>query len=354
MARYDVTPELASIIKSTRVSHNVTAKSVAEHLGKSQAFISKLEKGDLKSIDRDQLIEIFEFILGSEEAFQVFLNETLLPVFSSLTLRHSKEEIDSQIWYTNFDMVLRLIPIPESLIKSINQEMTNNDIGIDELCDRINDNEMLARDICDIESLPSNIWFCNSENGEIKNTYIKLSLSKTDLENILTFNEKSSNYITIFAIVFYLFLFENYGNDRDLSIEIYQANWKKTIDYLNHFQFYSLEQKHYLESRAQTESEHEALMSDFDKDNKKTINEIIQIFKLYSEVDLLRTTNCLTKFKKNLDWDGGFILRIISMDFDTLENTTVDQKRNLLSEIEDTIEKYKTESDNSRNLEFYD
>lgn len=65
MARYDVTPELASIIKSTRIVNNVTAKSVAEHIGKSQSYISKLEKGGIKSIEENELISIFKFILVS-------------------------------------------------------------------------------------------------------------------------------------------------------------------------------------------------------------------------------------------------------------------------------------------------
>lgn len=354
MARYDVTPELASIIKSTRVSNNVTAKSVAEHLGKSQAFISKLEKGDLKSIDRDQLIDIFEFILGSKEAFQEFLNETLLPVFSSLTLRHSKKEIDSQIWYTNFDTVLRLIPISESLTKNINQELIDNSIEIDVLLDRINGNEMIDKNIYDVESLPSNIWLCDSENGEIKNTYIKLSISKTTLENILQNKVKSINYITMFAIVFYMLLIEEHGDNSKLQNEIYRSNWDKTTDYLNSFQFYSLDQKRYLESQAKTESEHEALMSDFDKKNQKTINEILQIFKALSDFDLLKTTNCLNRFKDNLNWDGGFILRLISLDFDSLIETTIDQRKRLVSEIIEVIERYKTESNDNNSIEFYD
>ena len=354
MARFDVTPELASIIKSTRVSHNVTAKSIAEHIGKSQAFISKLENGDLKSIDRDQLIDIFEFILGSEEAFQAFLNETLLPIFSSLTLRHTKKEIDSQIWYTNFDMVLRLIPIPDSLTKNINQELIDNRIEIDVLCDRINGNEMIDKNTYDVESLPSNIWLCDSESGEIKNIYIKISISKTTIEDILQNRTKSINYITMFAIVFYMFLIEEYRDKTDLSIENYQSNWDKTTDYLNRFQFYSLEQKRYLESRAQTESEHEALLSDFDKNNQKTINEILHIFKALSEFDLLRTTNCLSQFKENLSWDGGFILRLISLDFDALKDTNIDQRKNMLSEIIGIIDRYKTETQKDNNVEFYD
>ena len=36
MAKFEVTPELANMIKSARVQNDITAKAVAEHIGKSQ------------------------------------------------------------------------------------------------------------------------------------------------------------------------------------------------------------------------------------------------------------------------------------------------------------------------------
>ena len=42
--------ELASTLKSIRIQYNVTAKSVAEYIGKSQSYISKLEKAEIKTI----------------------------------------------------------------------------------------------------------------------------------------------------------------------------------------------------------------------------------------------------------------------------------------------------------------
>ena len=158
----------------------------------------------------------------------------------------------------------------------------------------------------------------------------------------------------MYAIVFYTFLIEDYRDNRDLSIEIYRSYQDKTTEYLNGFQFYSLDQKRYLESQAQTESEHEALMSEFDKNNQKTINEILQIFKALSDFDLLRTTNCLNQFKDNLNWDGGFILRLISLDFDSLIDTTIDQRKKLISEIIEIFERYKSEPKDDKNIEFYD
>lgn len=354
MARFDVTPELASVIKSTRISHNITAKSVAEQIGKSQAYISKLEKGELKSIDQKQLITIFEYILGSETAFQDFLNETLLPIFSTLTLRHSKEEIDQQLWYKNFDTILRLIPIPEALIKNIIKEMDDYSVDVNTLVERINSNEMMVHDGRDLSAYPSNTWFIENDKGTIKSVYIKMCLEAQTVSDILSFKIKSTNYMTMFAIVFYLLLFEQYGNSQDLEKDDYSSTWRKAQLYLNQYHFYSLEEKSYLESKAKTESEIEALMSDFDRDNLNTLNDIIRVFKVYSDVDIIKTTKYLSKFKKNLDWDGGFILSLISLGFYSLDNTTTAQRQNILFEISDIVKKYKSLPVDNNAVEFYD
>ena len=223
MARYDVTPELASVIKSTRISHNITAKSVAEQIGKSQAYISKLEKGELKTIDQDQLLDIFIFVLGSEEAFQDFLNNTLASVFSTLTLRHSQKEIDKQIWYRNFDTVLRQIPIPELLVHNINEIMSENNIDIDNLVNKINGNEEIKHIIDNYENYPENTWNYLVEDGEIKQIFIRMHIKKTTVSNILSFQYKSSNYVNMLAIVFYSLVMIENSQNANISDETYKA-----------------------------------------------------------------------------------------------------------------------------------
>ena len=123
---------------------------------------------------------------------------------------------------------------------------------------------------------------------------------------------------------------------------------------INKHKFYSLEEKEYLESQAQNESEREELLSEFDKKNYKTINDIISVFRVYSDVDILRTTNYLSEFKKNLDWDGGFILRLISLSFYSLENTSVEQRKRILSSIIEILDNNKDAMNDNNSVEFYD
>ena len=354
MARYDVTLELASIIKTARIDHGITAKSVAEHVGKSQAYISKLEKGELKTIDQNLLIEIFEFIFGSEQEFQRFLNEELSSVLSSLTLRHNSSEIKDQMWFNNFDTVIRLIPIPDSLINELNEIMNAFSISVDYLVNRTNGNEAIYKPVENLEDYSENIWHYIVENGEIKNAFIRLKLNTTDVEGILNSSVKKTNYVSMLAITYYILIIQAHGNDKDIPKESYIKIHTQAINLLNKHHFYSLEEKAFLESHAQNEPEREALLSDFDRENAKTISDIIQIFKMFSEVDLLKTTEYLNQFKKNLEWDGGFIFRIISLEFNSLNDTTYIQRKELLSEIIELIKRYQISTPAQNKVEFYD
>lgn len=354
MARYDVTPELASVIKSTRISHNVTAKSVAEQVGKSQAYISKLEKGELKSIDQDLLIDIFVFILGSEEAFQEYLNQSLADLISSLTLRHNNNEIKKQSWYDNFDTVLRKIPIPETLVEEINIMMTENNITADDLAERINSNEGIRPPIDNIELYPENTWIYIVENGEIKHIFIRMHMTKEQIENILTYRVKSTNYISLQAIVYYILIIQLHFEQKDIPDNSYMSLSHKTVDLLNKHQFFSLAEKDFLESQAKSEQEHNALISEFDKENSKTINEIIKVFRVFSDVDMLRTTEYLNHFKKNLKWDSGFMMEIINLQFNSLVNTDIEQRKKLLSEIDTLIKSYALNPPEKKTAKFYD
>lgn len=354
MARYDVTKELASIIKSTRMKYGITAKSIAEHIGKSQAYISKLEKGELKTIDQDIIIDIFEFILGSEQEFQRFLNEELSSVLSSLTLRHNSTEIQNQMWFNNFDTVIRLIPIPESLIRELNEIMGSCNITVDYLVDRINSNEAIQKHVENLEDYSENNWHFIVENGEIKSVFIRLKLNSSDVEGILDLSVKSTNYVSMLAITYYLLIIQTHGNNKDISEDSYIRIHTQAVNLLNKHHFYSIEEKAYLESRAENEPEREALLSEFDRENSKTISEIIQIFKMLSDVDLLKTTEYLKKFKKNLEWDSGFIFRIISLEFDSLNEINYSQKKELLTEFIELIKRYQLSAPTLNKVDFYD
>lgn len=354
MAKYDVTIELATLIKSIRIREKVTAKSIAEHIGKSQSYFSKLEKAEIKSIEQDELIDIFHFILGSEDAFQNFLNSSLFDIIKASDVRFSDEEIKNKMWYCNFDQVLRLIPIPGSLIDYLTHEMENNNISLKYLCDRINGNEGIADSIENLADYSYNTCHYIADKGKLKHIFVKMKVDLAEIEKILTKEVDSTNYITMSSMVFYVNIIKKYGYDKNIPSDEYSEITHETTNILNSHKFYSLEERQYLEQTAKNDAEREALISEFDRKNAETINSIIDFFKLCSDIDNLKTTKRLNSFKKNLDWDGGFILRLISYNFYEIDNVSLDEKQHLLNEIYDLINKYKNKPTNDKTVQFYD
>lgn len=353
MAKYDVTNELAEIIKSTRIQNHISAKSVAEHIGKSQSYMSKLEKGDIKSINESELTAIFKYIFNSDEDFQNFLNTTLSQILKTLDLRFTDEEINEQLWFCNYDTVLRLIPIPEVLIDDLNSRIGNLDLSIKELCSRINANEGIHPKVTNTDKYPFNEWQALVVNHQVEFSFIKMKVDQSNIEGILNKSCNSSNYVTMQAIVYYLLKIENYGDKVDISSAENDNLMVKTIDYLNYNRFYSLSEKRRIRKQAKSKTELDNLLSSFDKDNIVLINDIISAFKIYSELNIAETNEFLRGFVSNLKWDNAFMMNLISMDFFKMTNLSFSLKKSMLSEIREIVEKYNTIPDEQKNIETY-
>lgn len=56
MPRAIVTPELAETLRGIRLQNKVQAKNLAAHIQKSAAYISKLENGNIQTIDTKSYI----------------------------------------------------------------------------------------------------------------------------------------------------------------------------------------------------------------------------------------------------------------------------------------------------------
>lgn len=348
MAKYDVTSELAETIRTVRIQNHVTAKSVANHIGKSKSYISKLENGEIKTIQEKELSNIFRYILGSDDGYQDFLNNKLERLLDTLEVRYSDEEIKEQLWFYNYDTVLRLIPIPGALIDDINSRLNLLQISSSVICDRINSNEDFPKDK-EVEKCPPNEWQARIKNHHVDISFIKMMVSYTDIMGILTKEKTSCNYVTLLSIVYYLLKFEKGFGAQEGKYLLEVAE-----DYLNHFKFYSLITKYKLSQQAKTQSDYESFMSSFDKTNYDLMNQIIASFKVFSDLDIERTNKYLEVFIDNLKWDNSFMMALIGTSFYDLKCMSFTVKKQMLTEIQAIIQKYKEMPDSQKQLEVYE
>ena len=347
MARAIVTPELADTIRSIRLQNKIQVKDLAQHIGKSSAYISKLEGEKMQNIDTDVLYSIFRYISNTDSD-----NETTEKIYSSLKIKYSKKDIEEQLWYTNFDTIGRSIPVPEGLVDELNSRLNSVGVSREHLLKRINANEALTDAEKNNTKLPYNQWYHDNSVEGFKAS-IKLHMDSAQLDAILNKEVDVSSYMYILSIAFYIIKIEHFNNQVRIDLDDYWLVYKSAIDLLNNYKFYSMVEKNALLSTKETQSEVLEMLNAFDLDNIEVVNSIISGFKYASECNIKDTNIKLTAFEQNMRWDLAFMMKIISLDFKSLDKTNFSNKRNLVSEIEGLIFKYSQLPENENRLESY-
>lgn len=349
MSRAIITPELADTLREIRITNGIQAKDLAAYINKSAAFISRLEHRAIQTVDTDDLSSILSFILKGS----INSEEILEKIYDSLRFKFTQEEIDSFLWFTNFDTVERQIPIPESLIDSLQGIMSDNSITCEYLLTRINANEALSDEENNDETLPYNRWYyVESPNGRNRDS-IKIKMSLGHLESILNKTVDIAPYYQMMAIAFYILKIKEYRETVDLSPDEYNGVLKKATDLLSRHKFYSVSEKQELVTISRAKIIQEELVSTFDINNVNYINDIITGFNMYSEYNIKLANEQLNAFAKNMHSDLGFMMKLISMDFCDLDKVSVSKKKELLDSIEILIKDYANLPESKKSIETY-
>lgn len=346
MPKIVVTDKLADTLKMLRMQNGIKSKDLAEHLGKTPGYISKLEKQEVKNIEIETVESIFSFILGEDYR----KTEIWEQIYASLQIKYSKLEIEEEIWFANFDTVHRYLPVPDSIIDFLNEKISQLNITREILLKRINANEALSEDEINNPKLKPNLWY-PAVSG--KGSSIKISMSEKMLSNILDKKMLSCPYVFIFCILHYLLKIEKYGDIVKIEEHENKQINKETTSILNTHKFYSIIERDNIVSGAQSKEEIQQLLSSFDNENAKLIGEILGELKFASEMDIRVTNERLTGFLENLNKNVWFTLKIISLDYTSLESVDMAQRKEFIKDIENLIKKYTDNQKNIKNTETY-
>ena len=353
MALFEITNELAGTIKTLRIQNKVSAKALAEHIGKSQSYVSKLEKAEIKTIDENELTDIFKFIYQHVENGQESLDSILKKIYSTIEFQLTYDEIATQMWWDNYDTVTRLLPVPPEMVDDIVGRMQKIGLSSVTLCHRINSNEGLTKDIKGIERYSYNKWYAFYLNNRMKFSFIKFKFSQDEIDNVLNKRVNRVNYIRMLAISFYLLKIEKYGERIAITEEENKELYFSVLNYLSNYKFFSIEERSRLDKLAKTKEEKEKLLSSFDRENQDLVNKILSEYKFFSEIDIQSCNKVFRTYLENLDWDLGFMMMLASIKFNELDDVSFSNKQNMLDEIRNIVKKYKELPDEKRKLNRY-
>ena len=348
MSRAVVTPELTEIIRTIRIENRILSKDLAASINKSTAYISKFEKGDIKTIDTDDLYTILQ-LLFCDDNDQGIIEK----IYQSLRIKYSREEIAQILWFKNYDTVDRKIPVPEGLIDYINTVIIDNHISKKHLLFRINANESLPEETKTDPSIPFNRWFHTQLDDGRHIDQIKIHMSLDRFESILNKGVEKAPYIDLLCIVFYILKTKKYNEAVLIDPEENDALMQEASNTLSKYKFYTVSERQEYLSLKRASAAHPDLLNSEDITNLDLINEIVSGFHFYSEYDVKLANKRLKAFDDNMHWDLGFMMRIISMDFAGLQAISVDRKQEIINEIDKLIIHYAGLPDEKKLIESY-
>ena len=262
---------------------------------------------------------------------------------ATTAIRHSSRH--------NLDTVYRLIPVPAGLIEEINGILAETTVSIEQLVARINSNEDISESERNDPDLPYNEW-AETNDSDAK-MIIRMKLRVDEVEAILNGTEEVCNFITMQAIVHYLFKFKLFPNKDffDTSDLVFiQKQWQELLD---KHKFYTLSRKEKLLSQTHTKNQAKSILNEFDIENQRVINEMLQFIKMASDMDVYTTNKSLKNFLSNLDWDYNFMLRVIGFDYASVGECSFSNKLQMLRDIREVINKYKNMPEDQKTLDTY-
>lgn len=339
-------------LKEFRMQNKKKAKDVADHIEKSPAYISKLEKGQIQQIDKKELVKVTNFITGAEDGYIIFCEKIAQNIDS--------DEIEKEIWFLNFDLIERKLPITEEVINLIKENMKILNILPVELANYINENEDLSKDFLsehdiDPETVEKNIWlpYREADSVEVKRKFIYLHYEHERIERFIEGKIDRCEYMFPFAMLYHLLKIFHKRQEESYDDKMINRCKQEAEEILLDNKFYSISIKYRMQKKMETEEEYQNALSKFDLENTGLISRFMNGINFLSSYDVKYTNQKLEKVVVNLEDDPSFALGFMSLSLIGLKDLQSSRKREFLKEIGAIIEKYSRMEQEDVNIEKY-
>jgi len=355
--KLSVTSELSTLIKTMRMQRRIASKSLAAYIGKSPSYISKLENGEVRYIQEDELTKILDYIIEGED----FFADKIPAVIKTLSSYLDLDKMSQQIWLLDYDIIKRPITLTEDIIDDINLRLNNIGCTVAQFAGWLNAN----KDSSMSDAFPAN-ELIDYNLREIRLVLIRVIVDENELSSLLNKKNMTTNYSLIYSIIFCLFRIEEYG-EAHLKIDDGANILEKTRIYLNNNGVYSftgfaqpqvhkasyLRNPQVMLSAAEHLDYPSALVSSMSAVNAENIDDIIKSFLLAFEHDALYGAQVFETFKKNLVWDSAFMLKLMGQSFHELNQISFHLKKQLLDDITDVLDRYMRIPEHQKKIETY-
>ena len=311
-----LTPDIGMALKNFRIENKITAKSITEKFDRASSYISKLEKGDIKKIDGDFLIELCNFITGSDDGLDIFL--------SKLSQSYKDFTNESKTIIMNIDDLLYEYTVPSKMLDEINGYIKSHNISISTIVETINLNKDIA-DRDNYNDLPLNIWY--SPNDDIDNAAIKMSVPLSYVEDLLSGKIVTIHRVIAEVILYAMYTCGNEKNARDVAndkLKLYHIIPRRSVITL-------------------TPDNIENIFGGLEPDTSDALKDVIMQLRLITTVTKEYGSKRIKQICSNLGEDLGFCFAYMSLNLVELEQKDKEKKKEFLNDLKSLIDKYSKE-----------
>ncbi len=339
--KFSVTPELALLLKTMSAQCPLPAKTVAEQLGKSPSYVSKLENGEVKSIQKDVLAHMLTILSGEEDFFEGVLPAAMKVLHSFL----DPQRLVNQVWLLQFDIVERKVAVPSSMAEDINRNLTEVKTSLKDLVRLTNsniDSELTA-------AFPANEVACIDYEGTPR-FVVRVEVAENDVVRAFKSETPILSYSALHDLVFNMFRLLNYPDMvGKMPPEQAKTVLRCTSSYMDQFNIHSLTGFSHLLSSEEFITRQEPLSLT----TPRIVGRISEELEELSQHDQIGTTRQLNTFFETLSWDSAFALKLMSIPFSDLGEMGFRAKRALLEEIQALVDKYDQLPESEKRREEY-
>lgn len=339
--RFSVTPELALLLKTMGAQCPLPAKTVAERIGKSPSYVSKLENGEVKSIEKDLLARMLTVLSEGED----FFGEVLPAAVRTLSSFMEPGRLANQVWLLQFDVVERAVAVPRGMAADIEANLAKADATVSDLVRLVNSN--LDTDLS--PSFPANEIASVDYEGTPRLT-VRVEVSEKDVACAFANEGRTLSYLALCDLVFGMHrLLKFPGTEGKMPPEQAKIVLRSVSAYMDQWDIHSLTGfSHFVSSE-----EFFARQEPLSLASPRIVDRIATALEEAVSHDELGAASKLNAFLETISWDGAFALKLMSIPFSDLGDMGFRAKRALLEDICALVDRYDQLPDAEKRREEY-
>lgn len=339
--KFAVTPELATLVKTMRAQNALATKETAEHLHKSPSYLSKLEGGEIKTIQQETLTDLLLFTTRSSD----FFGEALPAAWRALQSFMEPGRLLYQVWLIQYDTVERKVAIPPGMAEDLMRQLEGMGAGVDRLVALANrniDSEMTG-------SLPANQIICLDYEGRPR-LMARADIDPAVVKDAMEGRGRTLSYLTVNNVVYTLFRMLRCPDAQTKlppkdAVDVLRC----TASYMDRWGLHSLTSFSHLVSSDEFISQQVPLVHG----GEGVLERVHERMGEIARHDAVNATSQLNTFLNTVEWDPSFALKLVGIPFSDLGPLSFNAKKHLLDDIQALLDKYDSLPDVEKRIENY-